>query len=327
MKGFKIGNVNIDVPIALGPMAGVTDLPFRILCREQGCGLTFTEMISAKGIYYKSPNTEELMALSEKDRPSGLQLFGSDPGIMAEMAHLIEDRPFDILDINMGCPVPKVVNNGEGSALMKDPELVYRIVKEISMAISKPVTVKIRKGFDLNSVNAVEVAEAAAEGGAKCITVHGRTRTEMYRGTADLSIIREVKEHVDIPVIGSGDVVSGETALRMFKETGCDGIMIARAARGNPWIFGEVMEYLKEGHRRERPSAEELKEMIIRHAEGLSELKGEYKAVREMRTHIAFYVSGMYNATRIKQGVNFVNNMEDLKALVSTIGEDTEQNQ
>ena len=317
MKEITIGNVKIDVPVFLGPMAGITDLPFRILCREQGCGLTYSEMISAKGIYYKSPNTEELLNTDERDRPFAIQLFGSDPGIMADMAYQIEDRDFDILDINMGCPVPKVVNNGEGSALMKDPDLIYTIVKRISESIEKPVTVKLRKGFDMQHVNAVEASLAAAEGGAAAVCVHGRTRSQYYSGEADRGIIAEVKSALNVPVIGSGDVTDGRSAKRMFDETGCDAVMIARAARGDPWIFGRIAAYLETGNEPDAPSDAEIKEMILRHAGMLCDYKGEYIAIKEMRKRVAWYVSGRRNAVKIRTAVNRVSTLEELKDLIT----------
>ncbi|MBQ9827727.1 MAG: tRNA dihydrouridine synthase DusB [Lachnospiraceae bacterium] len=322
MKSVSIGNVNIDVPLFLGPMAGITDLPFRILCRECGCGLTYSEMISAKGLYYKNSNTEELMRTDPADSPFAIQLFGSDPGIMAEMAHAIEPREFDILDINMGCPVPKVVNNGEGSALMKDPDLICRIVKSISESIEKPVTVKLRKGFDAQHVNAVEASLAAQEGGAKAVCIHGRTRSQYYGGDADWGIVADVKAALDIPVIGSGDVTDGESTLKMFSETGCDAVMIARAARGDPWIFGRIRAFLETGGEPEKPGDREVRDMIIRHAEMVADMKGEYIAVREMRKHVAWYVTGRRNAVRIRTAVNQVTDMKGLRELIETIGKE-----
>ena len=244
---MKIGNVNLANPYILAPMAGVTDLPFRLLCKEQGAGLLCMEMISAKALQYKNKNTKALLAIHPEEYPVSLQLFGSDPKIMSEMAKMIEELPFQILDINMGCPVPKVVRNGEGSALMKNPKLVHEIVSAVSKAIEKPVTVKIRKGFDDDHINAVEIAKIIEDAGGAAVAVHGRTREQYYSGKADWDIIRQVKEAVSIPVIGNGDVISGEKALQMRRETGCDGVMIGRAVRGNPWIFREMNHYFTTG--------------------------------------------------------------------------------
>ena len=243
MSPLKIGNVEMQNPLVLAPMAGVTDLPFRVLCKEQGAGLICMEMVSAKAILYKNKNTEDLMTIHPGEHPVSLQLFGSDPEILAQIAAQIEERPFDILDFNMGCPVPKVVNNGDGSALMKNPKLAGEIIEKTARAIKKPVTVKIRKGFDEEHVNAVEMAHIAQESGAAAVAVHGRTRSQFYSGKADWDIIRQVKEAVSIPVIGNGDVTSGEKAIAMREQTGCDGVMIARGAQGNPWIFSELLEY------------------------------------------------------------------------------------
>ncbi|MFU0826138.1 MAG: tRNA-dihydrouridine synthase [Lachnoclostridium sp.] len=314
--GFKIGNIEIQGNLVLGPMAGVTDLPFRLLCKEQGADLIYTEMVSAKGIHYNNKNTQDLLVVEEKERPVALQLFGSDPYIMSETAKRIEHRNFDILDINMGCPVPKVVNNNEGSALMKDPKLVGQIVGKISSAIKKPVTVKIRKGFTESTVNAVEIAKIAEANGAAAIAVHGRTREQYYSGNADWNIIRAVKEAVKIPVIGNGDIFTPEDAARMLKETGVDAVMIARGARGNPWIFRQIKDYLEKGKKTAKPSAQEVVEMILRHARLSIEFKGEYIGIREMRKHVAWYTTGYPMAARLRQRVNEVESYNELKHLL-----------
>ena len=287
IRKLMIGDVELPNNLILAPMAGVTDLPFRLLCREQGAGLLCMEMVSAKAIYYRNRNTEALLSIDEREPPVSLQLFGADADIISEMAGQIEDRPFSILDINMGCPVPKVAGNGEGSALMKDPALVEAIVTKTVRAVRKPVTVKIRKGFDGEHVNAVEIAKIAEAGGASAVAVHGRTREQYYHGKADWDIIRQVKEAVRIPVIGNGDVVSPESAKAMFDETGCDGIMIGRGAQGNPWIFRQILHGMETGEKI-RPSAEEVREMILRHARLLVEHKGVYTGIREMRKHVAW---------------------------------------
>lgn len=314
---FHIGNVKIEGNLILGPMAGVTDLPFRLLCKEQGADLIYTEMVSAKGIQYNNKNTEALLEVAEEERPVSLQLFGSDPYIMSETAKRIEDRNFDILDVNMGCPVPKVVNNGEGSALMKEPKLVGEIVHALSTAINKPVTVKIRKGFQESSVNAVEIAKIAEANGAAAIAVHGRTREEYYSGHADWNIIKEVKDAVSIPVFGSGDVTTPEEARRLVDETGCDGIMIARGARGNPWIFHQVKEYFNTGIIPEKPTAKEAVIMMLRHARMAIEYKGEFIGIREMRKHVAWYTTGYPLAAKLR---NRVNEITDYKSLEELLG-------
>ena len=316
MKKLKIGNVELENRYLLGPMAGVTDLPFRLLCKEQGAGLLGMEMVSAKAILYQNKNTEKLMEIHPEEQPVSLQLFGSDPKIMSEMAKRIEERPFAILDINMGCPVPKVVKNGEGSALMKNPSLVYEIVNAIVKAIEKTVTVKIRKGFDDAHVNAVEVARAAEEAGASAVAVHGRTREQYYSGEADWDIIRQVKEAVSIPVIGNGDVDSAKKAEALVKATGCDGIMIGRAVRGNPWIFRELNHYFTTGEVLSKPSWEEIREMILRHARMQIELKGEFTGIREMRKHIAWYTSGMKHSAGLRRDSNLVSSYEELEKLL-----------
>lgn len=313
---MNIGNVKLDNPYILAPMAGVTDLPFRLLCKEQGAGLLCMEMISAKALIYGNRNTKQLLEIHPEEYPVSLQLFGSDPEIMSEAAKRIEDRSFQILDINMGCPVPKVVKNGEGSALMNDPGLVRRIVEKVSRAIQKPVTVKIRKGFDDQHVNAVEIARIAEDAGASAVAVHGRTREQYYSGKADWDIIRQVKEAVSIPVIGNGDVVSGSSALAMMEETGCDGVMIGRGAQGNPWIFSDLLEYERTGKLRLRPGADEIREMMLRHARLQIRYKGEYLGIREMRKHVSWYTKGLPGSARLREAINQVESYEELEQLL-----------
>lgn len=316
MRKLKIGNVELSNPCVLAPMAGVTDLPFRLLCREQGAGLLCTEMVSAKAISFHNKNTESLMQTGPGEHPVSLQLFGSEPELMGRIAAQIEERPFDILDVNMGCPVPKVVNNGEGSALMKQPKLVEAIVTAMVKSVKKPVTVKIRKGFDEEHVNAVEIAKIIEASGAAAIAVHARTREQYYSGQADWEIIRQVKESVSIPVIGNGDVDSPQKAQRMLQETGCDGVMVGRAARGNPWIFRQITHYLDTGELLEKPSRVQVAKMMLRHGELLAEYKGEYTALREMRKHVAWYTSGYPHSASLRRRVNELTTMESLCALV-----------
>ena len=309
MAKLMVGNVVLDNPLILAPMAGVTDLPFRLLCSQQGVGLIGMEMVSAKAIMYKNKNTEKLLEIHPEEGPVSLQLFGSDPEIISRIAKQIEDRPFSILDINMGCPVPKIVNNGEGSALMKNPRLVGEIVRKTVKAINKPVTVKIRKGFDDDHVNAVEIAKIVEDAGGAAIGIHGRTREQYYSGKADWEIIARVKEAVSIPVLGNGDVTDAESAVRMMKETGCDGVMIARAARGNPWIFKRILSKLETGEECPEPTMEERRDTILKHARLQTEYKGEYTAVREMRKHIGWYTTGLPHSARLRQKVNEMETM------------------
>ncbi|RDU24187.1 tRNA dihydrouridine synthase DusB [Anaerosacchariphilus polymeriproducens] len=315
---LKIGNVTLENNLILAPMAGVTDLPFRLLCKEQGAGLICMEMISAKAIQYRNKKTISLMQIDERERPVSLQLFGSDPTVISEIAKEIEERPFDILDINMGCPVPKIVNNGDGSALMKNPKLVEDIVTKTVKAIKKPVTVKIRKGFDDNNINAVEIARIAEACGASAVSVHGRTREQYYSGKADWEIIRQVKEALSIPVIGNGDVLTPMDAVRLKKETGCDGIMIARGVRGNPWLFKQILGYFETGELIEKPTCQEMKEMILRHADLLIRYKGDFIGIREMRKHVAWYISGFPHSAQLRNQVNKVENYEQLETLLNT---------
>ena len=312
----QIGKVQLDGNLLLGPMAGVTDLPFRLLCKEQGVDLVYTEMVSAKGVLYNNKNTEQLLQIEEIERPAALQLFGADPEILRETARRLEHRNFDILDINMGCPVPKVVNNGEGSALMKNPKLIGEIVRKVSTGFSKPVTVKIRKGFDESSINAVEAAKIAEENGAAAIAVHARTREQFYSGKADWDIIRQVKEAVSVPVIGSGDVFTPQDAKAMIEQTGCDAIMMARGTRGNPWLFAQIKAYLNNGVLLPKPDFEEVRTMILRHANMLADFKGPTIAIREMRKHVAWYTAGYPGSARLRSQVNEIETMEDLEKLL-----------
>ena len=320
MKHLKIGNVELENRYILGPMAGVTDLPFRLLCKEQGAGLLCMEMVSAKGIMYNNKNTKFLLTIDERERPVSLQLFGSDADIISEQAKRIEELPFDILDINMGCPVPKIVNNGDGSALMKNPLLAGEIIEKTARAIQKPVTVKIRKGFDEEHINAVEMAHIAQESGAVAIAVHGRTREQYYSGKADWEIIRKVKEAVKIPVIGNGDVWTPQDAIDMRKQTGCDGVMIGRGAQGNPWIFKQILHYEQTGELLEKPSPQEVTEMILRHAKMQMEFKGEYIGMREIRKHAAWYTAGYKNSAKLRGKINETETYEELKELLSHLG-------
>ncbi|MFW6676806.1 tRNA dihydrouridine synthase DusB [Lacrimispora sp. AGF001] len=313
---LRIGNVTFDNNLILAPMAGVTDLPFRFLCREQGCGLSVTEMVSAKAILYKNKNTNELLSVSDQEGPVSVQLFGSDPDIMANMAAAIESRPFALIDVNMGCPVPKIVNNGEGSALMKDIKLAEKILTAMVKAVKKPVTVKFRKGFTEEDCNAVEFARMAESSGVAAIAVHGRTREQYYSGTADWDIIRQVKEAVSIPVIGNGDVFKPEDARALIDQTGCDGVMIARGAKGNPWIFSRTLHYLETGELLQPPTPAEISEMILRHGTMQAEHKGEMVAMREMRKHMAWYTGGLPHSAKLRNDINQVETMEELRRFV-----------
>ena len=342
LKSIYIGNVLLETPIFLGPMAGVTDLPFRVLCREFGAGAVCTEMISAKAILYHNRNTEELMHIDPSEGPIALQLFGSDPEIVAEAASMIEDRPFDMFDLNMGCPVPKIVNNGEGSALLRDPALAGRIVEAVAKRVKKPVTVKIRKGFSEGEDTAAETARILEASGAAMITVHGRTREQFYSGKADWECIRRVKEAVSVPVIGNGDVNGPDSAEKMLRETGVDGVMIARAARGNPWIFRAVRERLcaadaltagraegsaaaagsaggAETGAAAQPGTGERIAVIRRHAKMLEAEKGEYICVREMRKHISWYLAGLPGAASVRREINAAESLDDMFVIIETI--------
>ncbi len=314
---FKIGEIEIATGAILGPMAGITDKTYRALCMEQGASLCYSEMISAKGLHYKNSNTRALLETKEDSRPFAIQLFGSDPDIMAEEAVKLQDGDADLFDINMGCPMPKIVNNGEGSALMRDPQLVARIVRTMADRLKKPLTIKIRKGFNDSEVNAPLIAKIAQDNGAAAICVHGRTREQYYSGKADWDIIREVKNAVSIPVIGSGDVCSASDAKAMLEETGCDGVMIARAACGNPWIFREVKEYLEMGEIPARPDKEEIKKMILRQLEEMTDAVGEWSAVRQMRKHAGFYFAGHPNAASMRRRINTAEDAAQFKHILT----------
>lgn len=313
---LRIGNVELENNLILAPMAGVTDLPFRMLCKEQGCGLLYTEMVSAKAILYKSRNTRELLAVRQEERPIAVQLFGSDPDIVSDMAAQIEDGPYDFIDINMGCPVPKVVNNGEGSALMKNPKLVEEILSAMVRKLKKPVTVKFRKGFDDTCINAVEIARIAESCGVAAVAVHGRTREQFYSGKADWDIIRQVKEAVKIPVIGNGDIFTPQDAKHMMEETGCDGLMIARGARGNPWLFHRIQHYLDTGELLAEPTATDVGEMVLRHAGMQVDGKGESIGMKEMRKHIAWYTAGLPHSAAIRRQCNTLETLEELRSML-----------
>lgn len=325
IKKLQIGNVTLENNLILAPMAGVTDLPFRLLCKEQGAGLLCMEMASAKAILYRNRNTEELLSIDPQENPVSLQLFGSDPDIISEIAKQIEERPFDILDINMGCPVPKIVGNGDGSALMKNPRLAGEIIEKTARAINKPVTVKIRKGFDDEHINAVEMAHIAQESGAAAVAVHGRTREQFYSGKADWDIIRQVKEAVSIPVIGNGDLKTAKDVIAMERLTGCDGFMIARGAEGNPWIFSQILHYFKTGVMQPKPDFSEMTQMLLRHARMQLAFKGEYTGMREIRKHAAWYTSGYRNSSKLRGRINEVETFAQLEALFEEVSSYNEE--
>jgi nifR3 family TIM-barrel protein len=313
---MKIGNVEISNNVFLAPMAGVTDMAYRILCKKMGCGLTYTEMVSAKGMHYESKNTEDLLEMADIERPGAAQIFGNDPDIMAETAKKVEARGVDILDINMGCPTPKIVKNGDGSALMLKPNLIGEIVHKVSSAVKIPVTVKIRKGWDEQSINAVEVALIAEKAGAAAVAVHGRTREQFYSGCADWSIIKEVKQSLSIPVIGNGDIFTPQDARKMLQETNCDAVMIGRGAEGNPWIFKSTIEYLNTGTIISEPAIDEIIELIREHLNLVVKFKGENIGVKEMRKHIAWYLKGLPSSACIKAEIFKAIKVEEVEKLL-----------
>ncbi|MFA5524319.1 MAG: tRNA dihydrouridine synthase DusB [Tissierellales bacterium] len=312
---MKIGNIEIENRVFLAPMAGITDVVFRTICKEMGAGLVYSEMVSAKGLYYKDKKTEDLMVIDERERPSILQIFGSDAEIMKQVTYdyLNKREDIDIIDINMGCPTPKIVKNGDGSTLMKEPEKIRDIVKKVVSVSTKPVTIKIRAGWDDTSINAVEIAKIIEDNGASAIAVHGRTREQFYTGTSDWNIIKEVKENTRIPIIGNGDIYTPEDGLRMMKETGCDAIMIGRGSRGNPWIFKRTVALLEKGINISLPTTSERIDMCLEHFRTLCDLRGERIGVKEMRKHIAWYIKGMRDSAEVKNKINTVIDREQME--------------
>ena len=316
---IRIGNVELKTNVIMAPMAGITDTAYRVILEEMGVGLVSTEMVSAKGIFYNNKNNQTILHTAENEHPIAVQLFGSDPMIMTGMAERISEK-FDIIDVNMGCPVPKIVNNGEGSALMKNPKQAFQILEMMSRVLSKPVTVKFRKGFDDKHVNAVEFAKMAEQAGVSAITIHGRTRSQMYAGKADWEIIRQVKEAVSIPVFGNGDIFTPEDAERMIRETGVDGVAIARGAKGNPWLIRRTIHYLETGELLPEPTVEDRKKMVVRHAELMVRFKGEHLAIPEMRKHMAWYTSGLPGSSKLRGEMNRMSTLEEVKEFAEKIG-------
>ena len=318
---WKIGSVEMENPFILAPMAGVTDLPFRMLCKEQGAGLLCTEMVSAKAISFHNKNTISLMQIDPSEHPVSMQIFGSEPDLMAEVAKSIEEQPFDILDINMGCPVPKIVNNGEGSALMKNPQLAHDILAAMVKAVKIPVTVKFRAGWDDNNRNAVEIARAVEAAGVSAVAVHGRTRQQFYEGKADWSIIADVKQAVKVPVFGNGDIFTVADGLRMLEQTGCDGLMIGRGADGNPWLFTALAAALRGEPLPQPPSLKERLAQAAEHLEMLIAYKNEVVAVKEMRRHISAYLKGMPHAAEFRGRFHKVDTQEQFSELLAEYSE------
>ncbi|MGL4346409.1 MAG: tRNA dihydrouridine synthase DusB [Cellulosilyticaceae bacterium] len=313
---MKLGQVVTPNNVFLAPMAGITDLPFRLICKSFDCGMLYTEMVSAKGLLYESGKTNQLLYIDPKEHPVGAQLFGSDPKIVSEMAKQVAESDVDFIDINMGCPAPKITRNGEGSALLKNPELIGEIVYQTAKAIDKPLTIKIRKGFDEDSINAVEVARIIEQAGASALALHGRTREQYYSGTADWDIIKAVKDAIHIPLIGNGDVKSPQDAKAMLEHTGCDAVMIGRAAQGNPWLFKRTVHYLETGELLPEPTFEERKDIIIKHAHMLAEYKGEHIGMKEMRAHLMAYIKGIRGAAEFRKQMTSVQSLEDVKVLL-----------
>lgn len=317
---MKIGNLEVENNIFLAPMAGITDTAFRQLCKEQGCGLVYSEMISAKGLMYDNDNTKNLLKINKNEGLVAIQLFGSDPKILSNMVKKLENyENIALFDINMGCPASKIVKNGEGSALMKNPKLIGKIVKSVSSSTKKPLTIKIRKGYTNDNINALEVAKIAQDNGVSAITIHGRTAEELYTGVADWDIIRKIKENINIPVIGNGDITSGQKAKDIFEYTKCDAIMVARATQGNPWIFKQIIKYMETGEAIKEPTIYEKLNMAVRHMELLVECKGEYTAIREMRKHIGWYIKGVHKSAEIRVLINKIENLEEMRSTVLSI--------
>lgn len=311
---MKIGNVELGGRVFLAPMAGVTDLAFRLICKEKGCDLLYTEMINAKALCYDDEKTKKMLNIRDEEHPISVQIFGSDPDYMGRATEILNEYPNEILDINMGCPAPKVVKNGDGSALMKNPKLAGVVLKAVVNNSTKPVTLKIRKGWDDDSINALEIAKIAEDAGISAIAVHGRTREQYYSGVADWDIIKQVKETVKIPVIGNGDVFDIKAAIKMLDKTGCDAIMIGRGSQGNPWIFNQINSYLDSGIIVPEPSVEEKISTAINHLKLALEEDGEYVAVREMRKHIAWYLKGLKKSARLRDEINKIESYEEVVA-------------